>query len=61
MLISRLTENYLYTKEESCNGLLKAGVYSFKSGLCVNEPTVWGDYYYMEALIRLTHIHRIFW
>ena len=59
--IADITKNYLYTKSESSNALLKAGVYSFKSGLCVNEPTIWGDYFYMEALMRLTHIHRIFW
>ncbi|MDO5416571.1 MAG: glycoside hydrolase family 88 protein [Lachnospiraceae bacterium] len=61
VLISKLTENYRYTKEESSSGLLKAGVYAFKTNLCVNEPVIWGDYYYMEALMRLTHVHRIYW
>lgn len=50
-----------FSKSESSNALLKAGVYAFKSNLCVNEPTIWGDYFYMEALMRLTHVHRIFW
>ena len=61
VLISSLTENYLYTKPESSNALLKAGVYAFRTGLCVNEPVIWGDYYYMEALVRLLRPHRIFW
>ena len=61
VLIGALTENYLYTKEESPNALLKAGVYAFKVDLCVNEPVIWGDYFYMEALTRLLYPHRIFW
>lgn len=61
VLLAKLTEKYLYTKEESSNALLKAGVYAFKSNLCVNEPVIWGDYFYMEALTRLFKSHRIFW
>ena len=61
VLLSSLTKNYLYTEEESRNALLKAGVYAFKSGLCVNEPVIWGDYFYMEALARLFQPLRIFW
>ena len=56
-----MTKKYLYTIEESKNALLKGGVYGFKSNNGVNEPVIWGDYYYMEALTRILHTHRVFW
>lgn len=56
-----MTKKYLYTREESKNALLKGGVYGFKSNNGVNEPVIWGDYYYMEALTRILHTHRVFW
>lgn len=34
------------------NGLLKEAVYSIPHGSGVNECCIWGDYFYMEALIR---------
>lgn len=61
VMIASLTKNYLYTREESPNALLKGGVYAFGKGLCVNEPVIWGDYYYMEALMRLTNLHHLYW
>lgn len=61
VLTSFLTEKYLYSKSESSSALLKSGVYAFRTGLCVDEPVIWGDYYYMETLTRLLHSHRIFW
>lgn len=61
VLVYELTQRYLYTKQESKNALLKSGVYAFTGNLCVDEPTIWGDYFYMEALTRLTKAHRIFW
>lgn len=61
VLMSALIKNYAYTEEESHTALLKAGVYAYKSNLCVNEPVIWGDYFYMEALVRLLCVHQIFW
>lgn len=60
-LIAKLIENYMYKEEEGSNGILKAGVYSYKTNLCVDEPVIWGDYYFMEALVRLTHSFRMYW
>ena len=61
VLVSDLIKNYMYTKEESGNALLKAGVYAYKLNLCVNEPVIWGDYYFMEALVRLLKYFRMYW
>lgn len=61
VLTADLIKNYAYTKAESPNALLKAGVYAFKTDLCVNEPVIWGDYYMMEALCRLTRYFKMYW
>lgn len=61
VLIHELIKNYMYTPEESSTAVLKAGVYAYKLDLCVNEPVIWGDYYFLEALIRLLHYFRMYW
>ena len=37
------------------SGLLLHGVYSKPDNRGVDECTIWGDYYYMEALFRLLY------
>ncbi len=61
VLTHSLIRHYLYAENEDSNALLKAGVYAFKTNLCVNEPTIWGDYYFMESLVRLTQYFRMYW
>lgn len=56
-----LIEKYMYRPEEASNGVLKGGVYAYRDNRCVNEPVIWGDYYFMEALIRLCEPCRVFW
>ena len=34
-------------------GLLLHGVYAYGEGKGVDEPDIWGDYFYMEALCRV--------
>lgn len=34
-------------------GLLLHGVYAYAEGKGIDEPNLWGDYFYMEALYRL--------
>lgn len=36
-------------------GLLLHGVYAYAEGKGVDEPNLWGDYFYMEALYRMCH------
>ena len=60
-LIYALIKNYLYCDGESPNAILKSGVYAMRTNLCVDEPVIWGDYFFMEALQRLTHYYRSFW
>ena len=37
------------------DGLLLHGVYSIPHNRGVDECTIWGDYYYVEALFRLLY------
>lgn len=39
--------------QPGCEGLLLHGVYAYGQGKGVDEPNLWGDFFYMEALMRL--------
>jgi unsaturated chondroitin disaccharide hydrolase len=58
-LLVSLIESYAAKKEDEGNGLLYHGTYSKKSpyNTCTPEGVdafvIWGDYYYMEALMRV--------
>ncbi|MGZ7192263.1 glycoside hydrolase family 88 protein, partial [Streptococcus pyogenes] len=41
--------------------LLLHGVYSWHSGKGVDEGNIWGDYYYLEALLRFYKDWEIYW
>jgi unsaturated chondroitin disaccharide hydrolase len=43
------------------NGLLLHGVYNKPEGAGVDECTAWGDYFYLELLMRLTRPWRPYW
>ena len=38
------------------DGLLREGVYNFGRNMGINEPNLWGDYFYFEALVRLSRV-----
>ena len=42
-------------------GLLQHGVYHKPNGVGVDEACIWGDYFYLEALVRLTRTWRPYW
>jgi len=50
-MVKTLTQNYL--KHGSLGGLLEQGVFDKNQGIGVGCSTVWGDYYYIEALLIL--------
>ena len=53
-IMQALAQKYTSKKSEHSNGLLLEGVYDKNSNKGVNECMIWGDYYYLEALTRLT-------
>lgn len=60
-MIQSLTDNYLAHDDEPCEGLLKHSVYHMASGKGVDECCSWGDYFYLEALVRLRQIWNLYW
>lgn len=47
-----LIEDYTTKDDEKSNGLLKHATYYYAGNLGVDECNIWGDYFYMEALMR---------
>jgi len=60
-IMSSLTKHYLMGKEEKGNGLLKHSVYHLASNKGVDECASWGDYFYVEALVRFTQSWKLYW
>jgi len=60
-ILRSLIEKYTSEDCEECNGILLHGVYSWHSGKGVDECNIWGDYYYMEALMRLYTNWKLYW
>lgn len=62
-ILESLIKNYQTKEAEDTMGLLNAGVYQMNSGKGVDQPTIWGDYYYIEALWRVKNDNsfRRFW
>ncbi|RMB60242.1 glucuronyl hydrolase [Tessaracoccus antarcticus] len=51
-ILDSLEANYATTAEGPENCLLLHGVYAKHGGRGIDEGNLWGDYYYMEALLR---------
>ncbi|MEK8130279.1 hypothetical protein WMW72_20435 [Paenibacillus filicis] len=51
--MASLTENYWTRDDPDAEGLLRHGSYHVRGGLSPDDFVIWGDYFYMEALMRL--------
>lgn len=51
-ILRSLMENYMNPEIEPGKPVLLHGVYSWHSGKGVDEGNIWGDYFFLEALIR---------
>ena len=60
-ILRSLIDNYAGTKAEPGNPILYHGVYSWHSGNGVDEGNIWGDFYYMEALMRFWKDWNLYW
>ena len=60
-LLRSLLENYTESKTDGITALLNEGVYSWHSGKGVNEGNIWGDYFYLEALVRFKKNWKMYW
>lgn len=60
-ILKSLANNYSTKSLSDSNGFLTQGVYSKPGNNGVNECTIWGDYFYFEALLRVYQSWRSFW
>lgn len=52
-LIYQLGEHYTAFGDKDNEGILQHGVYAYKDSKGIDEPNLWGDYFYFEALMRI--------
>lgn len=52
-IMNSLIDNYASKKDSASEGLLEHGTYYYAGNLGIDECCIWGDYFYMEALVRL--------
>ncbi|MFT3996019.1 MAG: glycoside hydrolase family 88 protein [Asticcacaulis sp.] len=60
-MVESLIRDYAAAPSEAGTGLLKHGVYHMPKGIGVDEYCLWGDYFYLEALTRLTRVWEPYW
>ena len=60
-MVESLIKDYTTFDTQGANGLLFHGVYSKPGNNGVDEMTIWGDYYFMEALVRMSKDWNPYW
>lgn len=60
-ILRSLIKNYTNTDIEEGKPVLLHGVYSWHSGKGVDEGNIWGDYFYLEALMRFYKDWELYW
>lgn len=60
-MMKSLVENYSTINEKDAEGLLKHGSYHVRGNLAIDDYMIWGDYFYLEALMRLEKNHKGYW
>ena len=50
--MNSLIDSYTTKDDPKSNGLLKHATYYYAGNLGIDECNIWGDYFYMEALMR---------
>ncbi len=60
-ILRSLIQNYANKEVNPGKPILLHGVYSWHSGKGVDEGNIWGDYYYLEALMRFSRDWNLYW
>ncbi|WP_246359052.1 glycoside hydrolase family 88 protein [Paenibacillus phytorum] len=60
-ILESLAVHYATNNLPESNGILQHAVYAFKYGRGVDECCIWGDYFYMEALVRVLKDWKPYW
>ncbi|RKP51469.1 glucuronyl hydrolase [Cohnella endophytica] len=56
-----LVDRYSTRHRPDAEGLIERGSYSVRSGLSPDDYMIWGDYFYLEALMRLENRSKGYW
>ncbi|KRA67318.1 glucuronyl hydrolase [Caulobacter sp. Root656] len=59
--VEALGTRYLLPPGPPGTGLLAHAVYHMPNGVGVDEACIWGDYFFLEALVRLTRAWEPYW
>ncbi|MBU3135516.1 glycoside hydrolase family 88 protein [Clostridium gasigenes] len=60
-ILRSLISNYTHTECIGGKPILLHGVYSWHSGKGLDEGNIWGDYYFLESLIRFYKDWELYW
>jgi unsaturated chondroitin disaccharide hydrolase len=60
-ILLSLIENYALSEHDAGDGLLREAVYHMPKRIGVRERVIWGDYFYLEALMRFTRVWDPYW
>jgi len=60
-MVLTLSRDYFNRDGAPGAGLLRHAVYHKPNRIGVDESCIWGDYFYLEALVRLTRIWEPYW
>ena len=60
-ILGALIKDYTHKDVQEGKPILLHGVYSWHSGKGVDEGNIWGDYFYLEALIRFYKDWELYW
>lgn len=60
-MLHSLGERYTTREMPHADGILMHAVYNKPRGWGVDESTIWGDYFYLEALARVLRDGRTYW
>lgn len=60
-MLESLIDHYTEQLGSGTTAFINHGVYSWHSGKGVDEGNIWGDYYYLEALIRFYKDWKMYW
>lgn len=60
-IVASLIHRYSAKRDTPGDGLLLHGVYHMPNMIGIDEPCIWGDYFYLEALVRLSRIWEPYW
>jgi len=57
-ILSSLCDNYLSLSAKEKDGILKHGCFHKPAGMGVDESLIWGDYYFVEAIMKYKGVER---